>query len=107
MAELAPNPRLSRCGCEDYEVSLCVAHSCFTRDVGGAGLGGRGGTDTASGHGESVPDRDRGGGDWSVRDQSRQGSPRDNTSAANANIIQVSTLVLHNNHLKRKILILL
>ena len=57
---------------------------------------GRGGTDTASGHGESVPDRDRGGGDWSVRDQSRQGSPRDNTSAANANIIQVvSTLRLN------------
>ena len=39
MAELAPNPRLSRCGCEDYEVSLCVAHSYFTRDVGGAGPG--------------------------------------------------------------------
>ena len=42
MAELAPNPRLSRCGCEDYEVSLCVAHSYFTRDVGGAGPGGGG-----------------------------------------------------------------
>ena len=54
MDELAPNPRLSRCGCKDYEVSLCVAHSCFTRDVGGAGRG-DGGTDTASGHGVSVP----------------------------------------------------
>ena len=29
-------PVTPRCGCEDYEVSLCVAHSCFTRDVGGA-----------------------------------------------------------------------
>ena len=33
-------PVTPRCGCEDYEVSLCVAHSCFTRDVGGAWEGG-------------------------------------------------------------------
>ena len=36
-------PVTPRCGCEDYEVSLCVAHSCFTRDVGGAWEGGGGG----------------------------------------------------------------
>ena len=36
-------PVTPRCGCEDYEVSLCVAHSCFTRDVGGAREGGGGG----------------------------------------------------------------
>ena len=47
-------PVTPRCGCEDYEVSLCVAHSCFTRDVGGAWEGGEG--DTASGHGCQCPD---------------------------------------------------
>ena len=76
-------PVTPRCGCEDYEVSLCVAHSCFTRDVGGAWEG-RGGTLRQVTSVSARTETETGGRAECQRDQSRQGSRRDNI-AANAN----------------------
>ena len=63
-------PVTPRCGCEDYEVSLCVAHSCFTRDVGGAWEG-RGGATLRQVTGVSARTETQTGGEASVRGISR------------------------------------